>query len=231
MQDSSLNNSLKDNVRVPKAHTTISTSRLLVMDWVEGKPLLEVGEQLSQAQKNELGRQLFRAWYRPFYLKGWIHGDPHPGNYSISADNTLHIFDFGCVRMFDDNFITGVIDLYQALKTNDQALARSAYERWGFSNLSDEIMQAMTRWARLLYDPLLDDNIRPIQKDHSGEVGWNTAVEVHRLLEAHGGIRVPNSFVFMDRAAVGVGSVLMRLGFECNWHQLFEEILAEMKLC
>ncbi len=222
------NSSFQDKVKAPKAYTHLSTSKLLVMDWVNGKPLTQIAPELSQAEKDELGRQLFRAWYRPFYLKGWIHGDPHPGNYCVDDEGYLTILDFGCVRIFDNNFISGVIELYQALKTNDEALARQAYERWGFSNLSDEIMQAMTRWAKLLYDPLLEDCTRPIQRDQSGEIGWNTAVEVHRLLEANGGIKVPNAFVFMDRAAVGIGSVLMRVGSQCNWHRLFEEILQEM---
>ena len=34
-------------------------------------------------------------------------------------------------------------------------------------------------------------------------------------------------FVFMDRAAVGIGSVLMTLGAELNWHELYENLIAD----
>ncbi len=77
----------------------------------------------------------------------------------------------------------------------------------------------------MLYDPLLDDRVRLIQNDVLGHVGWETATKVHEQLSRAGGIRPPREFVFMDRAAVGIGSVLMRLQAKQNWHQLFEEML------
>ena len=50
---------------------------------------------------------------------------------------------------------------------------------------------------------------------------------MHKQLHELGGIKPPREFVFMDRAAVGIGSVLMHLGAEQNWHKLFEEIIAK----
>jgi hypothetical protein len=36
-----------------------------------------------------------------------------------------------------------------------------------------------------------------------------------------GGVQPPREFVFMDRAAIGLGSVFMHLSAEINWHELF----------
>jgi len=218
-----------DNVRIPNVYTDLSTPRLLTMSWMEGESILNAAETYSQCDRNSLGRTLFRAWYRPFYVKGWIHGDPHPGNYKVDRDHNLLLLDFGCVRRFNDDFVDGVIDLYEALKRNKRDDMVAAYERWGFSNLSNELIDVMNEWARLLYDPLLEDRIRPIQAEFSGSKGWETATAVHQKLHSLGGIRIPPEFVFMDRASVGVGAVLMRLRAEQNWHQLFESIINERR--
>lgn len=217
------------HIHVPFVVFELSTSRLLTMEWIEGQSLLECAQNLSQDEKNVLGKTLFEAWYRPFYLKGWIHGDPHPGNYKRDADNRLCLLDFGCVRKFDFFFVNAVIDLYEALKNQDKQKLTNAYKNWGFDHLSEEITDTITQWAQLLYEPLLDDRIRPIQTMTTPNKGWDTAMQIHQRLNALGGIQVPQEFVFMDRAAVGIGSMLMRLGCQCNWHQIFEDILQERK--
>ncbi len=219
-----------DAVKIPDIIPSLSTDRLLAMTWMEGESLLIATETLTQEQRNTLGRTLFRAWYRPFYLKGWIHGDPHPGNYKVDSNQNLLLLDFGCVRRFDATFVDGVIELYEALKHQSRDRAVAAYECWGFSNLSNELIDVMNEWARLLYDPLLDNRVRPIQMNFSGAKGWETALRVHQKLHQLGGLRVPQEFVFMDRASVGIGAVLMRLKCEMNWHQLFEEIIEEKKV-
>ena len=40
-----------------------------------------------------------------------------------------------------------------------------------------------------------------------------------------GGVKLPREFVFMDRAAIGLGSVFMHLGAEINWHRMFNELI------
>lgn len=211
-------------VHIPEVFPNLTTKRLLTLSWMEGESLLSKVEGIFE-ERNAIARQLFMAWYYPFYHYGVIHGDPHPGNYTIRADGTLNILDFGCVRIFPPTFIQGVIDLYHALQRNDRDLAVHAYEAWGFKNLNEEMIDIITQWAHLLYGPLLDDRVRPIQDLLDDSLGWETATKVHGELERLGGIRPPKEFVFMDRAAVGIGSVIMRLKAEENWHQLFEKLI------
>lgn len=211
-------------IHIPQVFPNLSSRRLITLSWMEGQSLL-TKVQASEDERNNIGRRLFMGWYYPFYNYGVIHGDPHPGNYSVRPNGELNIIDFGCVRIFSPIFIKGVIDLYRALQTNDQTLAVHAYESWGFTNLTQEMIAVITQWAQLIYAPLMDDRVRPIQDEADGKVGWQTAVQVHKELEALGGIRPPKEFVFMDRAAVGIGSVIMRLKAEQNWHQIFESLI------
>ncbi len=213
-----------DFVVVPKLHPELSTKRLLTMEWIEGKPALDYVSYPCDF-RNELGRKLFLSWYWPLYRFGTLHGDPHPGNYLILDDGRISLLDFGCVRRFEKSFLQAVVDLYVALRDNKPDLAVDAYKRWGFNNISNELIDVLNQWANLLYEPLLEDKIRPIQDANGGKKGWEIARSVHKRLHELGGIKPPREFVFMDRAAVGIGSVLMRIGAEQNWHRLFEEII------
>lgn len=214
------------HIHIPKPYETLCTDRLLTLEWIDGESIFTKLKE-PQEYRDNLGKLLFQAWYEPFYKQGMIHADPHPGNYLVSNSLSLSIIllDFGCVRYFSHTFIDGVKNLYNALQHNDQDLAVHAYTQWGFSNLNKEIIDIITNWAKLLYDPLLDDRIRTIQQTTSGTKGWEMAQKVHNTLHKAGGIRPPQEFVFMDRAAVGIGSVLMRLNAKQNWHQLFEDMI------
>ena len=119
----------------------------------------------------------------------------------------------------------GVIDLYHALQRDDRDLAVHAYRSWGFGNLSREMIEVLNRWASFVYGPLLDDRERLIQEKRSGAYGAGVAESVHRDIRRLGGVRPPREFVFMDRAAIGLGSVFMHLKAEINWYRLFHELI------
>jgi len=216
-------------VHIPQVFPKLTTRRLLTLSWMEGQPILTKTEAPLE-ERNDLGKRLFMAWYYPFYHYGVIHGDPHPGNYTVRKDGTLNLLDFGCIRIFPASFIQGVIDLYRSLQQENRNLAIQAYEAWGFTNLTQEMIDIISQWARLLYGPLLEDRVRPIQDVFDGSIGWDTATKVHAELARLGGIRPPKEFVFMDRAAVGIGSVIMRLKAEQNWHQIFEGLIEDFDM-
>ncbi|MGO8917641.1 MAG: ABC1 kinase family protein [Stellaceae bacterium] len=215
-------------IAVPEPVPTLSTARLLTMSWLEGTAFLEA-VKAPAARRNAIARNMFRAWYVPFYYYGVIHGDPHLGNYTVRADAGINLLDFGCVRIFPPAFVAGVIDLYHALDRDDTALAVHAYESWGFRNLSREMIAALNRWAHFLYAPLLDDRKRHIH-EQEGAYGRDVAEEVHREIRRLGGVKPPREFVFMDRAAIGLGSVFMHLKAEINWHRLFHELIEDFSV-
>lgn len=210
-----------ESIYIPKIYPELSTHRLLTMEWVEGKPILSFTSAPIDV-RNHIAKQLFCAWYRPLYHYGMIHGDPHPGNYHVNTNGGLNLLDFGCVRAFSGDFIMGVINLYRSFQNNDKDLRYAAYTSWGFEKLSSDMVEILDDWAKMLLDPLLDNRVRPIQERIEG---WDIASKIHQKLHKLGGVRPPREFVFMDRAAVGIGSVLFHLKSELNWHTLFESLI------
>lgn len=221
-------------VRVPAPFPALSTDRLLVMEWLSGTPLLD-WKAAPQEVRNRIAEALFLAWYRPFYRAGVIHGDPHLGNYAVAEADADHavvnLLDFGCVRLFRPAFIEGVNELYRAIASNDDDRAAHAFELWGFRGLTAEIREVLMIWARFLYAPLLDDRVRPIDIDNRpGEYGRQTARQVHQQLKKLGSVTIPAEFVFMDRAAIGLGGVFIQLGAELNWSRLFNQLMADFSV-
>ena len=212
-------------VYVPEVVHELSTRRLLTMTWLEGEPLMTIINN-NIADRNEVARHLFHAWYVPFYRYAVIHADPHLGNYTVCPDNAINLLDFGCVRVFNAKFVTGVIDLYHSLVTGDRDLAVHAYETWGFAGLSQEVIDTLNLWAEFVYAPLLEDRARRIQEfGTSGVYGIEVAEKVHKKLSELGGVTPPAEFVFMDRAAIGLGGVFLRLKAKLNWHRLFHDLI------
>jgi predicted unusual protein kinase regulating ubiquinone biosynthesis (AarF/ABC1/UbiB family) len=214
------------HVHLPDPVPALSTRRLLTMSWIDGRPMMQVLAGKPPLElRNRIALNMFRAWYVPFYEYGVIHGDPHLGNYTMRPNGDVNLLDFGCIRIFEPTFVRGVIDLYFALLNDDRDLAVSAYESWGFRGLSREVIDVLNRWAHFVYGPLLEDKARKIQDAETGIYGREVAEGVHAELRRLGPVTPPKEFVFMDRAAIGLGSVFMHLKAEINWYQLFHELI------
>ena len=213
-------------VSVPRSVPELTTKRLLTMTWLDGQPMQRrIDEEPPLEVRNDIARAMFHAWYVPFYQFGVIHGDPHLGNYQVRADNGINLLDFGAIRVFPPKFVRGVIDLYEAIRDGDNAKARHAYEGWGFLGLTNEQMEVLNQWARFVYEPLLDDRVRRIQENGDSQYGRSVAEKVHAGLRQTGGVRPPREFVLMDRSALGLGSVFLRLQAEQNWCRMFHELI------
>jgi len=212
-------------IRVPEVRPDLSTRRLLTMSWLEGRRLLEYREHPLE-ERNLLAEAMFRAWWHPFSHQAVIHGDPHLGNYTVfEADGRpagINLLDYGCIRIFPPSFVEGVIGLYRGLQEDDRAQIVAAYETWGFRNLSNELIDILNIWARFIYGPLLEDRVRSVADGVSpAEYGRRQAFQVHQALREKGPVKVPREFVFMDRAAIGLGGVFLHLQAEVNFYRLF----------
>ncbi|QRG07117.1 AarF/ABC1/UbiB kinase family protein [Xanthobacter dioxanivorans] len=218
-------------VRVPRVRADLSTGRLLTLQWLEGEKILTFTEHPLE-ERNLLARAMFAAWWMPFSRFGVIHGDPHLGNYTVFSEQGrpagINLLDYGCIRIFPPRFVAGVMDLYRGLKEGDEARVVHAYETWGFKGLKRELIDVLNIWARFIYGPLMDDRVRTIADGVApGQYGRKEAFTVHTALKQLGPVTVPREFVFMDRAAIGLGAVFLHLRAELNFHRLFEAAVAD----
>jgi len=223
-----------DLIRVPDVWPELSTGRLLTLDWLDGTKLLK-HKSAPLAHRNIIGRAMFTAWWFPFSRFGVIHGDPHLGNYTVfdkgGHPGGINLLDYGCIRIFPPKFVGGVVDLYNGLLHDDHDLVVRAYETWGFTRLSRETIDILNIWAKFIYGPLLDDRERTIADGvKPSEYGRREAFRVHQGLKRQGRVRVPREFVFMDRAAIGLGGVFLHLDARLNYYRLFNEAIEKFSV-
>jgi predicted unusual protein kinase regulating ubiquinone biosynthesis (AarF/ABC1/UbiB family) len=217
------------DVRVPPVLPELSTKRLLTMGWLDGEKVLFF-KGADQETRNQIAAAMFKAWWVPFSRYGVIHGDPHLGNYTVFSEGGavggLNLLDYGCVRIFPASFVAGVVDLRNGLLENDMARVVHAYEVWGFRNLTKELVAILNIWARFIYGPLLDDRVRTIADGVApGEYGRREAFQVHKALKEKGPVTIPREFVFMDRAAIGLGGVFLHLDAKLNFFRLLSDAI------
>lgn len=92
---------------IPKVYWNLTTTQLLVLEWLDGKQILEADISLNktsqeiQKQKTGITRILFRAFFQQIYIDGFFHADPHPGNIFYLYDERVALIDCGMVGRLD----------------------------------------------------------------------------------------------------------------------------------
>jgi len=78
---------------------------------------------------------------------------------------------------------------------------------------------------------LLEDRVRSLADGvKPAEYGRRQAFRVHQALKQKGPVTVPREFVFMDRAAIGLGAVFLHLRAELNFYKLFNQAIENFSI-
>ncbi|MBW4565150.1 MAG: AarF/ABC1/UbiB kinase family protein [Mojavia pulchra JT2-VF2] len=92
---------------VAEVYWDLTTEKLMVMEWLEGVPLLSanlVGDNNGTdpvAQRKAITTLLFRVFFQQLYIDGFFHADPHPGNLFYLQDGRVALLDCGMVGRLD----------------------------------------------------------------------------------------------------------------------------------
>jgi len=96
-----------EDLFIPGIYWQCTSKRLLVLDWLNGKPLLEAQLKVPEmgkdaiAVRHETTTLLFRAFFQQLFVDGFFHADPHPGNIFYLDDGRVALLDFGMVGRID----------------------------------------------------------------------------------------------------------------------------------
>ena len=92
-----------ERIIVPQVYWQATTGKILTLQWLEGKPILEA--QLPSPNQGQKRREtttlLFRAFFQQIYIDGFFHADPHPGNIFYLEDGRIALLDCGMVGKLD----------------------------------------------------------------------------------------------------------------------------------
>jgi predicted unusual protein kinase regulating ubiquinone biosynthesis (AarF/ABC1/UbiB family) len=107
---------------VPRVHTELSTGRLLVMEEIQGIPVLQAP---AGEARREAARQLLEAYYYQVLEAGFFHADPHPGNLMWWNDR-IYLLDLGMVGEVGPGLRESLLLLLLAFWQEDTAFLADA---------------------------------------------------------------------------------------------------------
>jgi len=109
------------NIEFPKYYQSLSSERIITMDWMKGKHLSEFAKtDFTQQIGNKLGQALWDFYMFQIHGLRKVHADPHPGNFLVSESNTLIAIDFGCIKEIPDEFYVPYFELAEKDNINNE---------------------------------------------------------------------------------------------------------------
>jgi ubiquinone biosynthesis protein len=111
------------SVKVPSLVEPLCTRRVLVMEFVEGTKILEIGA--DDPRRAELARTGLRMLLKMIFVDGLVHADLHPGNLIVQGDR-LYLLDLGLVATLTPTRRQGLVRILSAWAAGDGARVAEA---------------------------------------------------------------------------------------------------------
>ncbi|TVQ17198.1 MAG: AarF/ABC1/UbiB kinase family protein [Leptolyngbya sp. DLM2.Bin15] len=141
---------------VPEIIWELTTSNIMVMEWLQGKPLLAADVQESSAgeglggRRGEISQLLFRAFFQQYLIDGFFHADPHPGNLFYLDDGRVAILDCGMMGTLDPRTRTTLTEMILAIVSTDAQRCTQLTLRLAEPMQPIDLIQLESDYRRLL---------------------------------------------------------------------------------
>jgi predicted unusual protein kinase regulating ubiquinone biosynthesis (AarF/ABC1/UbiB family) len=210
-------------VHVPDVATRLSTTRVLVSEWVDGRGFDEV-LRLPQEERDRFGEIIYRFCFGSVFHLQHFNADAHPGNYLLMDDGRLAFLDFGMTKQLDAAQIELEIAALRAVFDDDPEGLRVALHDLGFLRSPRKVdAEELMRHVRAVGGWYMED--REVRLDSQRVMEAIAAVsdprsDFYRLLRRE---NIPANELMGRRMETGVLAVLARLEARRNWHRIGRE--------
>ena len=209
-------------VRVPTVEHELTTSRILVQEYIEGRPFRSA-LALPQSERNRIGEIIYRFCFGSLYRHGLFNGDPHPGNYLLLDDGRVGFVDYGCIAEFSPTTIEAFKRVIRALNSGDRDEWRTATEALGIlrpgAPFPTDVVYDHMHWY---WAPILEDQVEFTPELAAEMVRRNTMTtgiggQINRWCN------VPEGMVFLTRINFGLAGLFAGLRARGPWRDIVRE--------
>ena len=212
-------------VVIPDVVTSLSSERVLVTEWLEGRSFEQVRE-LPDAERDRFGEIVFRFFSGSLYRNGHFSGDPHPGNYRLMDDGRVAFLDFGMTKHVDRAHVEREVAVLRAGMAGDAAALHAALITAGYYAPDDPAVEPAAVLAHLrdIAWWYLEDREVTIDRELVRQVLIDSGDprSPHWELMRRG--TVPADAMFARRMEGLVLGVLGHLGVTANWNRIWREL-------
>ncbi|XP_061366543.1 uncharacterized protein LOC133309755 [Gastrolobium bilobum] len=169
-------NNKRTPVLVPRVIRDMVTRRVLVMEYIDGIPIMKLGDEIAKRGINPRGKvaavakqkilQSLTIAYGQMILKsGFFHADPHPGNILICKGSEVALLDYGQVKDLPEQLRLGYANLVLAMADGDPLRASESFRELGIDTLSkcENELQEMLKLAQTMFDTKLPPGVKMLQ--------------------------------------------------------------------
>ena len=113
-------------------HVLAAAPHVLITEWVDGRPMSDVIANGTQEERDRLGLLYERFLLSGPSRAGLLHADPHPGNFRLTEDGRLCVFDFGAVAVLPDGLPPAMGSLLRIAQSGDAETVMQGLRQEGF---------------------------------------------------------------------------------------------------
>jgi ubiquinone biosynthesis protein len=208
-------------VVVAEINWDLTTEKLLVMEWLNGVPLLSANlggqeniEDLATATANRkrITSLLFKVFFQQLYIDGFFHADPHPGNLFYLIDGRVALLDCGMVGRLDPRTQQILTEMLLAIVDLDaQRCAQLTLK------LSDSAQPVILAKLENDYDRML----RKYYNANLTDINFSRVIYEILQIARNNKIRVPSNMGLYAKTLANLEGVARTFNPEVN---LFDEI-------
>lgn len=108
------------NLIVPSPVAEYSSSKVLTMDFIDGKKITSLGNlKKIETDFTSVINNLVEAYMKQIIVDGFVHADPHPGNIHVTADDKVALMDLGMVAKFSPKIQEKIMMLLVGMTKKD----------------------------------------------------------------------------------------------------------------
>ncbi|QDU61006.1 putative protein kinase UbiB [Planctomycetes bacterium Pan216] len=204
-------------VVVPETIDEFCRENVLVSSWEEGETIDKVVAEWSAAEKRSLGKQLLRLFAASLFDEGWVHADPHAGNYRFRRDGRepkVLLYDHGSIWKPDREHRLALVRLILSTARGADEDPYPLFLKLGFREETLEPMRdRLAPLCRVLFEPLTVEAPYDLRD-------WRRGERVADILgDDRWNFRISGSpsLVFLMRTFHGLIYYLEQLGEPVNW--------------
>ena len=213
-------------IHIPAVYPELSTSRVLVSDYVDGGRWSEVAAA-GDALRSLWGETIFRFVFSSLHRHGLFNGDPHPGNYLFHDDGTVTFLDFGCVKKFTAARVSVMSDLVDAALANNAPAVLRAFINIGLLTADDANGLDPNRLLEFYRSALRDRwETQPFTytPESVAQIVAATYQPMGPWYDVTRRIQMPKDLLFLNRITIGASSILGHLYATADWKAIDAEI-------
>lgn len=209
-----------DLIVVPEAVLDYTTSRVLTMDYIDGRKVTDLSPLARLEMNGEaLGDQLFKAYLKQILVDGIFHADPHPGNVFLTREGKIALIDVGMIGRIAPVMQENLLKLLLAVSEGKGEDA---------ANTAMEMGQTSENFDRITYTREVSQLVAQHQQTNLAQLDTGRVVLELTRSAAQNGLRLPAELTLLGKTLLNLDMVARILAPEFDPNEAIRRNASEL---